>query len=144
MSPLLKDVVQEKLCPAIIAAVRSLIVQAPIVRKIFDLVITARRELMHRRRRVAASTFRDAACLIEILLEPFKDAGDFHFPFVMQKLIEVFACQPDAIRAVDLFVEFISSVCKSLERRTTPRRANQCRVSAIANQGPQNSVLNIV
>jgi hypothetical protein len=31
--------------------------------------------------------FRDAAGLIEILLKPFEDAGDFHLLFIGQELV---------------------------------------------------------
>ena len=144
MSPLLKDVVEKELCPAVVPTVRSLIIQTPIVGKIFDLVIAARGELTHWCRRITAQNFRDTPGIIEISLEPLKDAGDLHFPFVRQEFIEVFACQPSAIRSVVLFVELIGGVCKPLERRTTARGANQRRVGAIANQGPQRSVLDIV
>ncbi|PYI96750.1 MAG: short-chain dehydrogenase [Verrucomicrobia bacterium] len=82
---LFKGLVQEKLCFAVVATMRSLIVKPPIVRKVFDFVIPAGGELTHRRRSISAQYFRHAAGFLEILLEPLEDAGDFHLFLVRQK-----------------------------------------------------------
>src|SRR6266487_537917 len=103
---------------------RALIVQAPVVGKILRVVFAVGSELTHWRWRVAAENFRDAAGLVEILLEPFEDAGDLHFLFARQKLVEVSACQPGLICAIVLFFKFVTGISEARERRTAPRRTN--------------------
>ena len=44
---LFKDIVEEQLCPAVIATVRTLIVQAPVVGNIFNLVIATGGKFAH-------------------------------------------------------------------------------------------------
>src|SRR6266851_7019629 len=141
---LFENVIEEQVRSTVIAAMGTLIVETPIVGQIFDFVFSADGKVAHRLRRVAAQNFRGTAGFIEILLEPFEDAGNLDALFVRQKSVEIFTRQPGAICAVVLFLEFVGRVSRTLQRRATPRRADQNRVRTIADQWPQRPVLDIV
>src|SRR6266496_1123268 len=126
------------------APMRSLIVQSPIVGKIFDVVFAARRKVTNRFRRVSCLNRRDAARFIEILLKPFEDARNLHLLLVWRKLVEILAREPGTKRIVVLFFKFIGSVGKTLERRTTAGRTDQHRMRTITDQGSQRPMLDIV
>ena len=132
------------MCPVVIAAVRALIVQAPVVGNVFDVVFTAYRKVTNRFRRIAAKNRRDAARFIEILLKPFEDARNLHLLLVWRKLVEILAREPGTKRIVVLFFKFIGSVGKTLERRTTAGRTDQHRMRTITDQRSQRPMLDIV
>src|SRR5438034_1826359 len=88
--------------------------------------------------------FRDAAGLVEILLEPFEDTGDLRLLLVGQKFVKIIARQPGPVGLIVLLIEFISRVSKPLQRWTTARCANQHGVRAIANQRSQRPVFDII
>src|SRR5439155_10417541 len=101
------------------APVGSLVVQTPIVGKIFDLVIAAGGKFTQLRRRKASKNFGDAAGFIEILLKPFEDARNLDLPFIRQKFVQVLVRQQCAVRSAALFVELFGCIVKSLYRRST-------------------------
>src|SRR6266496_872377 len=129
---LLKDIVEEQVRPAVITAVRALIIQAPIVRKVSDVVLAAGGKLAHRLRRVTGENFRNTTDLIEVRLEPFEDARNLHLLFARRKFVEILARKPGSIGAIILFFKLIAGVSGALERRATARRADQHRVCAVA------------
>jgi hypothetical protein len=92
---LLKGAVEKKLRAAVMAAVRTLVVQSPVVRKVFDLVFAARREISKGRWRVAPENFRNTARFFEVSFKPFKDAGDFNLLLLGKNLFR----SPRASRA---------------------------------------------
>src|SRR5438094_4832909 len=102
---------------------RSLIIESPVVRNVFDVVFAAGRKFAHRLGCVAAKNFWKAACLVEILLEPFEDAGDFGPFLARQKLVEIPAREPCPKCMVVLLFQFIRRVGEALKGRTTARRA---------------------
>src|SRR6266498_602588 len=126
-----KDIVEEQLRPAVITAVRALIIQTPIVRKVSDVVLAAGGKLAHRLRRVTAENFRNAD-LIEVRLEPFEDARNLHLLFTRRKFVEILARKPGSIGAIILLFKSIAGVSGALEWRATARRADQHRVRAVA------------
>src|SRR5439155_8439473 len=133
---LFEDVVKEQLRPAVVATVWALVVQAPVVGKVFDVVFAARSKVTNRFRRIAAKNRRDAAGLIEILFKPFEDARNLHLLLVWRKLVEVLAREPCTKCVVVLLFKFIGSIGKMLEWRATAGRADQHRMRPINDQRP--------
>ncbi len=89
----------------VIAAVRPLIVQAPVVGFVTDFAV---RLFQHRTclsGRILGEDRFDAAAFVEVALEPFEDHRHVGLVFIDQKLIEIPAVQPSAERARCLCVD---------------------------------------
>src|SRR5206468_6259449 len=108
-----KNVVEQQSRFAVVAPMRPLVVQAPIIGNIFGFVIPKSSKLLKRFRRILAEDFRDAAGVIKVLFEPLKDAGDFHSVLARHKTVEVFARQPGAICPIVRLAKFLAVVAKA-------------------------------
>ncbi len=105
---LLAEIVEDQVYFRIIAAVRALVVQAPVIRQVSGLKLLASLgQLLRGSGAVLREHFWYGKRFLEVGFEPFKDFGDLRLFFLGREFIQVFAREPDGVGLIALRFEAV-------------------------------------